>query len=263
VYVRPQVEYLNSGWWQWWAWNGMFEKPADVIEEWGIGFMLWATSLKPWASIGVVDRLSVRLHGQDTIKDFFSLIGLRNLVFDVPRKNTAMSRQLIQLYQAIPDLRTEHGSKLDILLSPLLNGGSSPWVVSPNVARRVIDQCREDNIELRTYLSRDQQDQMAENKRWWSAEGYGEAEDVEQLKLCDAIAILSKIVPELVTLRRRTLAGDFALERTKARLEHAKARAKHAEAVLSAIHKSKSWKISEPVRSLKRYLRNVNLKARW
>jgi hypothetical protein len=225
AYVRPQVEFLNSGWWQWWAWSGSFETPADIIQQLGVSLLLWTTRLKPWASIGAVERLSVRLHGQDTIEDFFSLIGLRNLVFDVPRKNTGMSRELIQIYKAIPGLRTEHGAELDSVLGPVLNGGSTPWVVSPNLARRVLDQCREDNIELRTYLSRDQQDQMAENKRWWSAECYGEAEDVEPLKLCDAIAILSKIVPEWVTLRRETLACEFALEDAKARLEHAKARA--------------------------------------
>jgi hypothetical protein len=226
AYVRPQVEFLNSGWWQWWAWSGMFRQPADIVGKFGVGFMLWATYLKPWLSI--VKRPSVRLHGQDTIGDFFSVLGLDNPIVNAPRKNTGISRELVQLYKAVPELRTEHGEKthsvldavfngghgaiLDSVLSPLLNGGSTPWLVSPDLARRVVDQCREDNIELRAYLSPNQQDQMTEDQHWWSAECYGEAKDVELLKLSDAITILSKIVPEWVTLRRKILALEITHE---------------------------------------------------
>ena len=35
VYVRPQVDWFNSAWWQWFAWNGDFVTPKDVIDAWG------------------------------------------------------------------------------------------------------------------------------------------------------------------------------------------------------------------------------------
>jgi hypothetical protein len=205
AYVRPQVEYLNSGWWQWWAWSGRFQSPTEVVEKMGLNFMLWHRALKSWSSLSRVARLSVRLHGGDTIGDFLSVLGIENVATGGIRKNVAMSQMLIQLYRALPGLRTVHGSEIDSLIGPYLKEGKPPWVVSSDLARKVIQQCREDNLALRTYLSSDQQREMAENSRWWSHDSYQEAEEVPELTRDDAINILSKITPVLIDRERRYL----------------------------------------------------------
>jgi hypothetical protein len=161
--------------------------------------------------MGSVEGLSIRLHGRDTTKDFLRLLGMSSPILDLPRKHPGMSRDLIRLYLAIPGLRTPDSSKFDILLSPLLNESPTPWAISPDTAKQVVNLCRDANIELLTYLSHDERHQMMEDRRWWSAESYDVAEeDVEPLKLCDAISILSKM-PQFASLLRETLPSDFEL----------------------------------------------------
>ena len=53
---------------------------------------------------------------EDTIGDFFSLLGMDNPIVNSLRENTGMSRELVQLYEAVPGLRTEHREETHSIL---------------------------------------------------------------------------------------------------------------------------------------------------
>ena len=79
AYVRPQIEWFNSAWWQWWTWRDEFDTPADLLRQWRggwrPGFMRWRTQLAPWLVNPSVDGLTVRLYRRDTLPDFLELLG--------------------------------------------------------------------------------------------------------------------------------------------------------------------------------------------
>jgi hypothetical protein len=89
-----------------------------------------------------------------------------------------MSLELIQLYEAVPGLRTEHGSTPDNFLSSLMKASKTPWVIPHSLAEEITELCRADNLELAKLLSREQTSQMMEDARWWSANAYGEMDEI-------------------------------------------------------------------------------------
>lgn len=195
AYVRPQAEYLNSGWWQWWRWNGAFASPADVLSSWGVHHMLWSKALSHWGN------LTVRLHASDTISDFLSCIGAP-AVRHTERKNTSMSREMIRLYEAIPGLRTEHGAPLDSVLSPHLNGGPTPWVISRDMVSQIVSRCRDDNEALKALLTPEQAMAMEGNDRWWAADAYPTETDppLEPMDTQTALSVIRAFLPHYLCL---------------------------------------------------------------
>ena len=74
AYVRPQVEWLYAGWWQWWAWDENFASPDEVIEKWGMVILNWNAWLKFWQNSPSCEAVKVRLHCRDVVDDFLDQI---------------------------------------------------------------------------------------------------------------------------------------------------------------------------------------------
>lgn len=199
AYVRPQIEWFNAGWWQWWAWESGFSQPSEVINAWGTHFLSWAAQLAKWAESDAVEKFDVRLHCDAVVSDFLSLIdGVP--ITEPDRSNSGIDPLLITLYQTFPKLRATHSSEVDIALSSLLSEKrGAPWVVSPDLADRIASSTHDDNIALLQYLSPDQQETMKADARWWNASAYAErfsaSHSNEVLSHSDALKLLEAIVP--------------------------------------------------------------------
>ena len=174
-WVRPQIEWFNSGWWQWWAWIDGVDTPADLLRKWRPSFMWWWTWLQPWAKNPHVDAVKVRLYQRDTVSDFLSLLGVRP---PAPVPATVVNRSLaplhLRLRKSAPYLQSwKRGAEIDWALQELLPSNEPPpWALAPDDMQAIVDGCRADNERLLAALPPDQADRMRADPRWWSTAPY-------------------------------------------------------------------------------------------
>jgi hypothetical protein len=175
VYVRPQVDWFNSAWWQWFVWNKLFKKPQDVIDAWGYNFMLWGDLISQWRGVDGVNNITVRLQPNDIIEDF---LGLFNHV-PVPgmsqkyKTNISLPPILIRFLLKYPFLRKQHSAQVDVILSRFLKfEGKSPWIIGAELGHQIITATRVDNEKLLEMLDNTSQELMKNDPRWWDAEYY-------------------------------------------------------------------------------------------
>ncbi len=174
AYVRPQIEWFNSGWWQWWTWQEQFDTPADVLEKWRTRFLWWRRQLDRWAGNPNVSRLTVRLYRRNTIPDFLQLMGADG---EVPAGDNVVNASLaplhIQILKSVSHLRGPHNPQFDWVLQQCLpSAESAPWALEPRIMQAIVDGCRQDNERLLELLSPEDADEMRRDQRWWSSEPY-------------------------------------------------------------------------------------------
>jgi hypothetical protein len=174
VYIRPQVDWFNSAWWQWFAWEKSFKTPQDVIDAWGYNFMLWGNQISQWNSLEGVEKITVRLQPTDIIDDFLGLFK-QAPVHDMSEKyrvNTSLPPILIKFLLKYYFIRSVHGAYVDAILSKNLKfEGKSPWIIDIELADQIITATRLDNEKLLGMLDEASQEIMKKDSRWWDA-GY-------------------------------------------------------------------------------------------
>ena len=181
VWIRPQVDWFQSSWWQWHGWAPGQPAPEDVFakqEKWETSN--WERILAKVEGCKNVHRIHTRLFQKkgDVVSDFISLLNIED-----PRAvssrgrptNASLGKNHIRFYKALPWLRAPHRSLPDYYLMKVLpGGGKAPWVVSRDLAGKIIDRYRESNRQLLKRLPEDQQQMMRDDSRWWDVEAYRE-----------------------------------------------------------------------------------------
>ena len=211
VYVRPQADWFNSAWWQWFAWTGQFKMPSDVINAWGWNFMLWGSQIASWQRLRRVNDISVRLHSSDIVDDFMRLLGATSVAggFVPERNNVSLSPTLIKLLKKYPLLRETHSADVDSILSRFLRfEGKTPWVIESQFVNRIIDATREDNLKLMGMLDEPSRRLMESDPRWWDVSHY-EARKLwteEDFKLTEVelYSIIEQAIPALIKVGRES-----------------------------------------------------------
>lgn len=202
AYVRPQVEFLNAGWWQWWFHMRQFESPQALIDDWTIDFLGWIDYVSRWRNIPEISQLDVRCHGRDSVNDLLSLLG--SAPVDAARVNTSLGPLAIKLYRRFPGLRGVHDAQVDAKYGPMLaNGKKAPWVVPMPLCSRIIEYTRPGNLRLAQTMSDAQRELMLNNPRWWSAEAYARE------KLATP-ADLNMSFSDAITIAHRVLASKLS-----------------------------------------------------
>jgi len=210
VYVRPQVEWFNSGWWQWWAWQEDFKEPVDIINAWGFNFMLWAGQIRQWKSLPNIEGVSVRIQSSDIVKDFIQLLGVGRHAGNAyeARNNTSLSPMLIKLLLNFKEIRSMHAADVDSILSKYLSfEGKVPWVIDSHLSETIINATRDDNLLLMNMLSADDKEKMKNDPRWWDKDHYNDRktwkdEDFELTKN-DMHELLKQAIPAIIELGRK------------------------------------------------------------
>jgi hypothetical protein len=173
LYVRPQVPWINSAWWQWGAWS---EAP----------FQRWLRHIKPaadwnaraetWKALPGVSRLEMRLAGSDIVGDFARLLdsGLE----DPGLVNTSLDSAVLRLFQRNRRLRPgPHDSAIDFVLGERLASSDvpgAPWVIPQDLAEELVASYREGNLALERHLDAEAWQAMQADPRWWTAQAYGD-----------------------------------------------------------------------------------------
>lgn len=205
AYVRPQVEWLNSAWWQWFAWINEFTKPGDIIDAWGYSFILWADQIAKWKTVPNVEGMEVRLQTSDVVADFMALLKIQNnpgIIFP-ERTNISLSPTLIKLLLRFPEIRNVHSAEVDVILSNLLKfEGQTPWIIDWELIDKIINATHADNQRLLGMLDENSRKLMANDPRWWDAGSYSNRTlyTMPDLKLSEQelFDIVGQAIPALI-----------------------------------------------------------------
>ena len=204
AYVRPQIEWFNSGWWQWWTWHEEFKTPADVLERWRNEFLCWRKQLDWWARNPNVSELTVRLYRRDTISDFLKVVGATaeaaSEQYSGESFAIAISYQDAEVRNRICEDLIRHRST-PCFGSICLRRNHLRGRSGPEDMQRIVEGCHEDNKALMELLSPEDAEEMRHDPRWWSIEPYRErpvvTDDDLKVTLADLRLALSALLRAL------------------------------------------------------------------
>ncbi|MGE4048209.1 MAG: hypothetical protein AB7F35_25350 [Acetobacteraceae bacterium] len=173
IYVRPQVPWLNSGWWQWGAWEG--RSLGDWLKD-QRPLLRWAETIRTFRELSGIKNVTVRLLPKDIVLDFLGQISVQpDQLREGPAVNRGLPAPLLRLFQRHAEtLRPgPHASEIDFVLSKYLGTtGSTPWVLEPSIIEEVIAACREDNLALMAMLDPPSQEAMRADPQWWDVAAF-------------------------------------------------------------------------------------------
>lgn len=173
AYLRPQVDFVNSAWWQWGAWSGieMREQLKRLIR-----LCDYDMHLGRWEAIPQVRKVTLRLLPTDIVADFHACLGAPPPPTpDGPRVNASLPGAILRLAQRHPDLHNRLGPELDFVLARRMSFeglAGTPWILSPAFVQRIIDRHRAGNRALMARLDPVQAARMAADPRWWDPATY-------------------------------------------------------------------------------------------
>ena len=169
-YVRPQVEWINSAWWQWGAWT------AAPLARWvrnSLRSVDWHEKISKWSDVRGINKISVRLLPEDIVSDFCGLLGVAAL--PASQNNTSLPGSILRLFQGHSCLRPDaHSSAIDFILSRYIavEDDPTPWVLGPNIIEKIISETRVSNERLLNLLDEESRKAMVVDPRWWDSSAY-------------------------------------------------------------------------------------------
>jgi len=177
AYVRPQVEWLNSAWWQWFYWENKYSSIRHFLEAKGVNGMDWSRILGKWANLPNVEAVVPRLLTTDIVGDFSNLLGITTArQADRARAtNATLTLPMVAMLSRVTGLRGQNESYIDFILekrAPL--PGRKPWAISFEDASYILENLRSSNEHLAQMLDTDSEQTMRADSRWWSPDLYRE-----------------------------------------------------------------------------------------
>ncbi|MCP8688673.1 hypothetical protein [Marinobacterium sedimentorum] len=198
IYIRPQVGWYNSAWWQWGAWTG---KP---LEEWvsaNLDKTRWAKVVRAWEQVPGVNRVTVRVLPSDILPDFYALLGTDSPKLD--KINLSLPGSVLRIFQRHQGLRKNaHDSAIDFSIGRHLKIGRSPtpWVIPQGIVKSIIDSNLNGNQELIHLLDPDQRLLFERDAAWWDADSYSD-------KMLEEAGMIAPVVGDSDRLAAAALEG--------------------------------------------------------
>lgn len=172
VYVRPPVDWLNSAWWQWGAWNGV------QFDQWfskSLPSTFWSRYIDAWKQIDFVDNIVIRNLPADVTQDFHEIYAVPPSTQKEERSNASLPGSVLRIFQQCSDLRpTAHEPQIDFSISRRLSQIRSrpDWVISSAQVDQAISATKDHNDKLLDYMDIAQRNIMLTHKAWWEGEYY-------------------------------------------------------------------------------------------
>jgi hypothetical protein len=171
-FIRPQVEWFNSAWWQWGAWTGhTFDHWLDrTIDE-----ASWFKHIEMWNSFNWVNNVHFSLLNSHMISGFLSKI---RATFN---ENSIISNQsspklLLRFFQLNREFRVDaHDSGKEFALNRWLNfqDKATPFVIEKKNIEKIQTFHKDANERLIDYLSEeDKKLFQQENSKWFFTLSY-------------------------------------------------------------------------------------------
>jgi hypothetical protein len=189
VFVRPQIPWMNSLWWQSGAWSST--ELREFIES-NKCSARWTSLTDAWRSVPGVDEVEIHLVG-DVVSTFFRSIGI---ALESPkRRNVSLDENLLSYLRARPDLRPVHNPVVDFVLEQRLaaTAKGTPWVLQRNQISDLMDYYRTDNLDLLSLVSSEARRAMEQDPMWWDAAAYSERQAVAAERSEPGIEVLKDV----------------------------------------------------------------------
>lgn len=210
-FIRPQVDWLNSAWWQWGAFstnnmeswlNKHFERPD------------WLGVYNSWKCVDWISDVSVYPVNSRLFYYLGKVLGISSDVLEATKSsNVSSSVELLSFLLNNRELRSgAHDPLFEFVLSRYVNfsGGRAPWVISKDLVEKVINCHAERNRELFESLSSGVKGEFFNEERYFSVSPYNDirAEKLEDvinynLDYRDLAVKFAKIIKELEADNRR------------------------------------------------------------
>ena len=175
AYVRPQVDWLNSAWWQWFYWEHEYSSIRHFLEAKGVHGMDWSRILGKWADFPNVEAVVPRLLTTDIVSDFSALLNFpaARQMKSTRTTNATLTLPMVAMLSRITGLRGQNESYIDFILekrAPL--AGRKPWAIAFEEASQILESLRPSNERLAQMLDPDSERAMRADSRWWSPDLY-------------------------------------------------------------------------------------------
>ncbi len=169
-YIRPQVDWFNSAWWQWGAWT------ENSLDRW-LGHSLehvnWYRVIKEWNNLLWVDKIIIRILNSDVISDFMGIINAKFTNNTI--SNKSLSGILLRFFQFNRELRIDsHDSEIEFILTRWLDfeKQETPWVLGQKQVENILNHHKEGNTKLLSLLDDESRQLFLKDTRWHSNEKY-------------------------------------------------------------------------------------------
>ncbi|MBK7522589.1 MAG: hypothetical protein IPI75_21180 [Gammaproteobacteria bacterium] len=170
IYVRPQVAWCNSAWWQWGAWKDVPPQRWVRNQQQRVG---WADVVKGWQQVPGVSKVHVRLLPPDIVADFCALLGAAAPL--TAAVNPSLPETVLRVFQRHRWLRaTPDDSAIEFAIGRHLHfeGAGTPWVLDADTCARIVHESHGSNLELLELLDDESRARMRDDPAWWSAQFY-------------------------------------------------------------------------------------------
>ncbi|MBS8228677.1 hypothetical protein DYI42_20825 [Vannielia litorea] len=148
MFVRPPVDWFNSGWWQWGVWNG--GGLGRWFEE--AGHINLLERLRQWDNPEVISRLAIFEISQSPYRCLLGFLGVPLTKFEVADSNVGTNFHLLKHLVAHKKKygRTTHDPSVEFELNKLLDlpKAPPPFVVPKAMSRAIIARTKKDNLVL-------------------------------------------------------------------------------------------------------------------
>lgn len=177
--VRPPLEWLNSAWWQWGAWDN-----SAIFDSWldqAVQHTNWDRMLQKVATSLPEAKFHVGCSKPNVINTVLEMIGVdRNGRENTPQINQSLPAAVLRLYQHQPQLRPNpNHCSIDFSALAALGTARSklepaPWVINPSKIDSVLQRSADSAERLLGWLSTKEKAKMRADSAWWDQRAYAD-----------------------------------------------------------------------------------------
>lgn len=207
VFIRPQVEWINSSWWQWGAW-----KADKSFEQWlthwkARGF--WAKTVTTWLRIKGVREVRVFTITDDVVAKFFRYLDAQPPERGT-RENSGLDGNVLRFLQQQKHLCSgARQSAIHFMLGRHIQKGgvSVPWVLSNDLIAELIEFYRQDNQRLLSLVDEKTRSEILADPRWWNPSAFSgrraENPDSQPLQTTQVSDVAEKAIKAILNLDKK------------------------------------------------------------
>lgn len=176
LYIRPQVEFINSAWWQWGVWKNI------PFSRWYHGKLCkaakWNSAITNFRQLHFDHEVHVGICSENVVENFFNKLSvdLDPSIIN-QRTNTSLSTDAISFLLRNRRYRQgPHSNRADTILGRLksLQNEPSPWCLTRQHVEEIIKVNKDSNYELLKLLPNNVAEKIEADPKWWSADAYSD-----------------------------------------------------------------------------------------
>lgn len=213
--IRPQIDWINSGWWQWGVWEG------ESFEDWARGEMHtcnWERLVESWQSVPGVDEVVLFDATANTVVQLAALLGVE-IDSDI-YENIASPPALIDFLLRHREFgRVTHDAEVEYRLAKLLGRPQrpSPFIVSTEMQDYIIEETAEANKRLAKYFENaEDKERYLQNDRYFRADSYRSREITDPVNFAtadDYAHMIAGLMADLLNAEKPFDPSEFDPER--------------------------------------------------